>query len=228
MLTLTPPAAVGLDPKRLANIGPHLDRYVDDGNLPGYMVMVARRGRPAYLRLYGQRDVERGLPVQEDTIFRIYSMTKPITSVALLQLYEKGLFQLDNPVSRFIPAFKDLQVYTGGDGDNLQTTFHLGLYITNELVGICSFFKNNHPLIVNASQYQLRGMAILDAYQGLGLGTLILSHGETLLKQQGIPVIWCNARVKATEFYNKMGYKIIGEPFDIKDIGLHYCMYKPL
>jgi GNAT superfamily N-acetyltransferase len=114
------------------------------------------------------------------------------------------------------------------DGDNLQTTFHLGLYITNELVGICSLFKNNHPLIANASQYQLRGMAILNTYQGLGLGTLILSHGETLLKQQGIPVIWCNARVKATEFYNKMGYKIIGEPFDIKDIGLHYCMYKPL
>ncbi len=114
------------------------------------------------------------------------------------------------------------------DGDNLQTTFHLGLYKTNELVGICSFFKNNHPLIANASQYQLRGMAILDAYQGLGLGTLILSHGETLLKQQGVPIIWCNARVKATEFYNKMRYKIIGEPFDIKDIGLHYCMYKPL
>ncbi|MCB0000665.1 MAG: beta-lactamase family protein, partial [Anaerolineales bacterium] len=179
MLTLTPPAAVGLDPNRLANIGPHLDRYVDDGSLPGYMVMVARRGRPAYLRLYGQRDVERGLPVQEDTIFRIYSMTKPITSVALLQLYEKGLFQLDNPVSRFIPAFKDLQVYTGGDGDNLQTvTPDREVTIRDLFTHTAGFtYGNNdaHPVERLYQQRNMRQGTLADMVQKLSTVPLLFA-----------------------------------------------------
>ncbi len=122
MIKLVSPASVGLNAACLNRIAPHLNRYVDDGKLPGYLVMVARRGKVAYLNHYGLSDVERQKPVGEETIFRIYSMTKPITSVALLQLYEKGLFQLDNPVSRFIPAFKDLMVYVGGDADNFYVT----------------------------------------------------------------------------------------------------------
>ncbi len=122
MIKLVSPASVGLNAACLNCIAPHLNRYVDDGKLPGYLVMVARRGKVAYLNHYGLSDVERQKPVGEETIFRIYSMTKPITSVALLQLYEKGLFQLDNPVSRFIPAFKDLMVYVGGDADNFYVT----------------------------------------------------------------------------------------------------------
>ena len=181
MLTLTPPAAVGLDPNRLANIGPHLDRYVDDGNLPGYMVMVARRGRPAYLRLYGQRDVERGLPVQEDTIFRIYSMTKPITSVALLQLYEKGLFQLDNPVSRFIPAFKDLQVYTGGDGDNLQTVApDREVTIRDLFTHTAGFTYGNddaHPVERLYQQRNMRQGTLADMVQKLSTVPLLFAPG---------------------------------------------------
>src|SRR5206468_5372055 len=111
MLKLVASASVGLNPKQLNEIAPHLDTYVDNGKLPGYLVMVARHGQPAYLRTYGLCDVENHKPVAEDTIFRIYSMTKPITSVAIMQLYERGRFQLDNPVSRFIPAFKDLRVF---------------------------------------------------------------------------------------------------------------------
>lgn len=115
------------------------------------------------------------------------------------------------------------------DGDNLDTTFHLGIYdATDKLIGVCSFFKNNHKLLSEALQYQLRGMAILDEYQGLGLGTIILTHGETLLKNQSTEIIWCNARENATTFYKKIGYQIIGDSFDIKDIGLHYSMYKTL
>ena len=114
------------------------------------------------------------------------------------------------------------------DGDALETTFHLGLYLKNDLIAVCSFFKNTHKLLLEAVQYQLRGMAVLETHQGLGLGTIILTHGETVLKQQNITIIWCNSREKATKFYKKMGYNIIGEPFEIKDIGLHYSMYKPL
>lgn len=121
MLQLVSPASVGLNPKQLDHIAPHLDRYVDSGKLPGYLVMVARHGQPAYLRAHGLCDVENQKPVAEDTIFRIYSMTKPLTSVAIMQLYERGHFLLDNPVSRFIPAFKALRVYTAGDATKFET-----------------------------------------------------------------------------------------------------------
>ena len=115
MLNLTTPETVGLSSRRLAAIPPHLNRYVDSGKLPGYQLLIARRGQPAFFHQHGLRDVEAGLPVEADTIFRFYSMTKPITSVALLQLYERGLFQLNHPVSAYIPQFKNLTVFKSGD-----------------------------------------------------------------------------------------------------------------
>src|SRR3954471_2676530 len=108
------PADVGLDPRRLERIGDHFGRYVDDGRLPGWSVLVARRGRVAYAARCGLRDIEAGLPVEADTIFRIYSMTKPITSVAALMLYEEGRFELTDPISRFLPAFAAPRVHVGG------------------------------------------------------------------------------------------------------------------
>lgn len=114
------------------------------------------------------------------------------------------------------------------DGDDLETTFHLGIYNDKKLIGVCSFFKSNQPLINKNYQYQLRGMAILSDYQKLGLGKLILTHGESMLKQQKIETIWCNAREKATVFYKKNNYSIIGDAFNIEGIGLHYVMFKTL
>ena len=74
------PAQAGLDTKRLSHLNAHLERYVDDGRLPGFHVVVARHGKVAYQHLYGKRDIEASLPIASDTIYRIYSMTKPITS----------------------------------------------------------------------------------------------------------------------------------------------------
>jgi CubicO group peptidase (beta-lactamase class C family) len=108
------PAEVGLDPARLDRIDRHFRRYVDDGRLPGWLITVSRRGRLAHVSGYGSRDVEAGLPVETDTRWRIYSMTKPITSVAAMMLYEEGAFELTDPVSVFIPSFGDVRVYTGG------------------------------------------------------------------------------------------------------------------
>ena len=108
------PAEAGFDAARLARIDPHFARYVDDGRLPGWLLTVSRGGHIVHLSTYGQRDKEAGLPVELDTLFRIYSMTKPITSVAAMMLYEEGGFELKDPVSRFIPSFKDARVYTGG------------------------------------------------------------------------------------------------------------------
>jgi CubicO group peptidase (beta-lactamase class C family) len=108
------PADVGLDPARLDRIDRHFRRYVDDGLLPGWLITLSRRGRLAYVSSYGSRDLEEGLPVETGTLWRIYSMTKPVTSVAAMMLYEEGAFELQDPVSRFIPSFADVRVFAGG------------------------------------------------------------------------------------------------------------------
>jgi CubicO group peptidase (beta-lactamase class C family) len=108
------PAEVGLDPDRLPRIGAHFDRYVADGRLPGWLLTVRRGGRLAYVARCGSRDLEADLPVTDDTLWRIYSMTKPLTSVAAMILYEEGKLALTDPVSAFIPSFGDVRVYTGG------------------------------------------------------------------------------------------------------------------
>jgi len=110
----TDPAEVGFDPARLDRIDRHFARYVDDGRLPGWLLTVSRNGRIAYVSSYGLRDIEAGLPVETDTLWRIYSMTKPITSVAAMMLHEEGAFELTDPVSDFIPSFADVRVYAGG------------------------------------------------------------------------------------------------------------------
>jgi CubicO group peptidase (beta-lactamase class C family) len=105
------PDAAGLDAERLERITRHFDRrYITPGKIAGCQVAVARRGHLGYFRSFGSMDLERAKPVNEETIFRIYSMTKPITGVALLTLYEQGEFQLNDPVHRFIPEWKDLKV----------------------------------------------------------------------------------------------------------------------
>ncbi|WP_134323303.1 serine hydrolase domain-containing protein [Cumulibacter soli] len=105
---------LGFDPSRLQRIDDYLKQYVDDGRLPGWQIQIARHGEVAHFSSYGQRDIEAGLPVEDDTIFRIYSMTKPITTVAAMMLFEEGAFELTTPVSELIPSFKDLTVYEKG------------------------------------------------------------------------------------------------------------------
>jgi CubicO group peptidase (beta-lactamase class C family) len=103
--------AAGFDPRRLARIDEHLRRrYVEAGKIAGCQVLVARRGRLAHASTIGVRDLERGTPVSDDTIWRLYSMTKPITGVALLTLYERALFRLSDPVERFVPELRGLRV----------------------------------------------------------------------------------------------------------------------
>ncbi len=114
-MDLVSPESVDMDSAQLARIGEHLGtRYVDAGKIPGSLTLVARGGQPCYLDVRGMRDVERATPMSADSILRIYSMTKPITSVALMTLHERGLFSLDDPVHRFIPEWRDLAVWKAG------------------------------------------------------------------------------------------------------------------
>jgi CubicO group peptidase (beta-lactamase class C family) len=105
------PEGAGLDPAQLARIDEHLQsRYIDAGKIPGCEIVVFRHGRLAHRRRFGVQDAERGTPVRDDALWRWYSMTKPVTGVALLTLYERGVFQLTDPVGRWIPELADLQV----------------------------------------------------------------------------------------------------------------------
>jgi CubicO group peptidase (beta-lactamase class C family) len=112
---LVKPEEVGLSTPRLARLRTHLQRYIDAGKVAGTLTLVARHGQIAYFEPQGHLEMEQQRPMQRDTIFRIYSMTKPITSVAVMMLYEQGLFQLDDPVHKFIPAWKNLRVFVSGN-----------------------------------------------------------------------------------------------------------------
>ena len=120
-VALTEPSSVGFDAHRLSRIDRHFRAYVDDGRLAGWQVLVSRGAKVVHLSSYGQRDREAGLAVEPDTIFRIYSMTKPITSVAAMMLFEEGAFELTTPVSRFIPSFEKVRVYVRGSAQNPLT-----------------------------------------------------------------------------------------------------------
>ncbi len=105
------PKAVGFDPDRLARIDRHLqDRYIDRGKIAGCQAVVARHGHVAHRSTLGRMDVERDVPVGDDAIWRLYSMTKPITGVALLTLYEQGRCKLTDPIDRYLPEWRDVQV----------------------------------------------------------------------------------------------------------------------
>jgi CubicO group peptidase (beta-lactamase class C family) len=112
------PEKVGMSSERLNRIKPVMQKYIDENKLPGIITMVARHGKVVHFEKYGMMDADK--PMQLNTIFSLQSMTKPITSVAAMMLYEEGLFQLDDPVSKYIPEFKDLKVFSSKDKDGIH------------------------------------------------------------------------------------------------------------
>jgi CubicO group peptidase (beta-lactamase class C family) len=112
----------GLDADRLERITDHFERnYISNNKIAGCQISVARHGHLAYFKSFGMMDRERAKPTRDDTIYRIYSMTKPITSVALMTLYERGYFQLNDPVHRYAPSWKNHRVWLSGEGDDMLT-----------------------------------------------------------------------------------------------------------
>ncbi|MBZ6101512.1 serine hydrolase domain-containing protein [Streptomyces olivaceus] len=142
--------AAGLDPAALDRLDGHFARQVDDGRLPGFLVAVSRGGRVAHLTVHGRRDVAAGLPVRADTLWRIYSMTKPVTSVAALTLVEEGRLSLDDPVARYLPAFAEPRVYVEGPADAPVTRPAAGPVLVRHLMthtaGLTFGFYHSHPV----------------------------------------------------------------------------------
>lgn len=144
------PEDVGLNSARLGAIPKFMGSYVDRGKLAGLSTLVARHGQIVHFESIGMRDRERGLPMERDSIFRIYSMSKPITSVALMMLYEEGHFQLSHEVSRYIPEFKKLRVWAGGTNDAWATKEPARPMTIRDLLthtsGLTYGFMNQHPV----------------------------------------------------------------------------------
>ena len=109
-LAIVEPAAVGMSTEALGELSAAMQGFVDRGELAGVVTVVARHGKIAHFGTVGAQDIASGVPMARDTIFRIYSMTKPIAGVALMTFYEEGRFELDDPVAKFIPEFADLKV----------------------------------------------------------------------------------------------------------------------
>lgn len=120
-LPTTVPSAVGLSEERLDRLEAVVQRYVDEQAIAGAVTLIARRGRRAHLQAYGMADRNDGRPMTADTIFRIASMTKPVTSVAVLMLYEEGHFKLNDPVGQFLPELASLDVLTATADDTSFT-----------------------------------------------------------------------------------------------------------
>ncbi|HEX2904996.1 MAG TPA: serine hydrolase domain-containing protein [Jatrophihabitans sp.] len=108
------PVELGFDPGRLARIDQRLARFVDEGRLPGWQVVVSRHGQVAHASSYGLRDVAANRPIEPDTLYRIYSMTKPVTAVAAMLLLERGELLLTDPIATWLPEFAEPRVYLGG------------------------------------------------------------------------------------------------------------------
>ncbi|WP_372666692.1 serine hydrolase domain-containing protein [Amycolatopsis kentuckyensis] len=144
------PAEAGFDADRLSRIDAHFDRYVENGRLPGWLAVVSRHGRIVHLGSGGYSDVEAGTPVETDTLWRIFSMTKPITSVAAMMLAEEGLLELDDPISRWLPEFASPRVYVKGSALSPLTepatepirVWHL----LTHTAGLTYGFHHGHPV----------------------------------------------------------------------------------
>lgn len=109
-------------------------------------------------------------------------------------------------------------------GDDALDALHFGAMSDGQVLGTASFFREDHPSFDRPGSYRLRGMAVLESHQDSGLGTALLSAGLETLRKNAVPLVWCNARKAAANFYQHRGFEIIGEEFDIPGIGLHVLM----
>ncbi|REH52618.1 acetyltransferase (GNAT) family protein [Tenacibaculum gallaicum] len=107
--------------------------------------------------------------------------------------------------------------------DEYERSFHLGAFHNNKLVGIASFIQNKTD-VIKGEQYQLRGMATLPEVRGMGAGRMLVEEAKSVLKGKDIITLWCNARKEAIGFYKSMGFRIIGDEFEVRKVGVHFKM----
>ncbi len=203
------PEDVGLSSQRLERVNGWAQRLVDDGRLAGVTTMVARRGRVVHLHSCGMADRAAGRAMAGDTIVRIYSMTKPLTSIAIMMLYEQGLFQLDDPITRFLPCFANMRVANGGQGGKIETVPAMRDITFRDLL------THTSGLTYGFMQSTLVDQCYRD--QGIDFQTSQSTLGELVERVAGLPLLaqpgaeW-NYSI-ATDVLGHLVAVISGEPF---------------
>ena len=172
------PEDVGMSAERLERITAMTQRYVDEKKLAGVATLVARRGKIVHFEAVGQRGAEDDRPLAKDALFRIYSMTKPITAVAAMMLYEEGKFQLSDPVAKFVPELADPNVLVDGELVPAEKTMNMQHLLTHT-AGLSYGFNPNDPIDQKYREAQLLGAADLDEFaERLGKLPLKFEPGE--------------------------------------------------
>lgn len=160
--TQTAAKKAGMCPQRLERIAPFFAAYVERKKLAGVSTLVWRKGELAHFSVQGQMDVERGKDMAHDTIFRIYSMSKPITSVAVMMLFEEGRFQLEHEIGRYIPELGDLKVYAGGPARGMATKAASRQVTIRDLLthmsGLTYGFMEVHPVDEAYRHFKIGGV----------------------------------------------------------------------
>jgi CubicO group peptidase (beta-lactamase class C family) len=174
------PENVDVSTKRLKRIRSFLQGYYNSGQVSGFLTVVARRGKIVHFETIGMRDVENSKPIEADTIFRIHSMSKPITSVAVMMLYEEGHFQLGTPVSQFIPEFENMKVYNKDQTEILDAKKKITIkHLLMHTAGL-TYGWGNKPVDKLYKEANIRepGSTLVDMVGKLGKIPLVHEPGE--------------------------------------------------
>lgn len=225
-LTVTDPTELGFDPARLHRIDQFInDRYLENGRFPGFTLLVSRGGSVAHLSFQGDAKTEDKTPMAEDTLVRIYSMSKPITSVALLSLYEEGRFKLDQPVSTFIPSWSDLRVFADGSAADYTTKFPEREMTVHDLLthtsGLTYGWMGRHPV---DAMYRRNGIDSradkLESYvELLGQQPLLFSPGTEWSYSVATDVIGRLVEVISGQRFDRFLSERIFQPLGMHDTG---------
>jgi CubicO group peptidase (beta-lactamase class C family) len=208
-MRIVSPETIGLASEGLRRIDQHLaSRYVEPGKIAGALTLVARRGEVAWLSPLGLMDRERKVPMRADTIFRIYSMTKPITSVALLMLLERGAVALGDPVHRYIPGWENLRVYRYGRYPNFVTEPAARPMTVRDLLTHTS----------GLSYQIMERTPVDDAYRQVGIGSTAGTLRDMIEKLATLPLEFSPGTrwsySVATDVVSYLVEKLSGQRFD--------------
>jgi CubicO group peptidase (beta-lactamase class C family) len=178
-LALAAPEEIGFSSMRLARLGAVMRDEIERGRVPGAVALIARRGRIGFFESFGQRDAATGAPMAKDTIFRIYSMTKPITSVAAMMLWEEGRFLLSDPIAKYLPELSELQVAVERGAEIERVPLERAITIQDLLrhtAGLTYEFRGSGPVQKMYMSARIYSLAQSNADQVATLGRMPLLH----------------------------------------------------